>query len=147
MILIVPSTIEHVHELQKDLRDGEKKEIQAFGTTPEEGLAYSFRVGDFKKTALVDGKVAAMWGLQGSLLGQVGHPYFLTGHQALKVSPLRFTKIYLSQLNEMKKRYPVLENYVDVDYQGAVRLLRIAGFDLELFHFNGHDFYKFSMVN
>lgn len=147
VVTIRDSTWGDVLELKDDLREGEQKEIMAYGVSPQEGLVDSFRVSIMRRTALVDGKVAAMWGIRGTLLGEVGNPFLLTGHEALKVSPLVFTRVYINQLQDMKDLYPILENYVDASYDGAVKLLKLAGFKLEEVMIKTNLFYKFSMVN
>lgn len=143
---VVPSEEWHIHELVKNLRPGELHEALIFYKSPEEALLRGFKSCHFKHTALVDGEVAAMWGLQGSLLGNVGHPFLLTGKNALKISSLAFVRLYRNQLQEMKKFFPILVNYVDAEYKEAVKLLRLSGFTLQPEKIMNKDVYKFTMV-
>lgn len=92
------------------------------------GLWRCFRQGINNKTALLDGKVVACWGVGGVFLGDTGQPWFLTTKELLKMSKMELVRIYKREVEEMLTLFPVLENYVDSDYNGAVRLLRIAGF-------------------
>jgi hypothetical protein len=88
-----------------------------------------------------------MWGICGVHIGLIGHPYLITGYKALSVSPVRFAKIYIQEVQVMKRMFPVLENYVDAEYTGACRLLEIAGFTLEgPMMLNNNQFYRFSMT-
>jgi len=63
-------------------------------------------------------------------LGQVGTPWLLTSDAVKNISPLKFTRIYQQEVGKMKRLFPVLENYVDAEYNGAIRLLKIVGFEL-----------------
>jgi hypothetical protein len=87
-----------------------------------------------------------MWGVAGISLGIKGMPYLITSPLSETISPIKFAKIYTSQVKEMKKLFPVLENYVDASYTGAVRMLSLAGFRLDPVTINNNDFFKFSMV-
>ena len=147
MITIVPSTLKHVRELSETMREADKNEMSRLGVAPHKALFYSFKFSILRRTALIDGKVAAMWGVYGVPTGITGQPYLLTSPVSETVSPLKFAKIYMNEVNQMKKLFPVLQNYVDASYTGAVRMLKLAGFELEPVTLNGNDFYKFSMVS
>lgn len=148
LVEILPSTAEHAKRLSMHLREADIREAKALGLYPHRGVFYAYRHACYRKTALVDGVVAAMWGLHGELLGQTGQPYLITGTAVEKISPIRFAKIYKQEVKIMKEFFPVLQNYVDASYTGAVRMLDIAGFDLsEKIIFNGHEFIVFKMVS
>lgn len=144
--MIIDSEEQHCKELTDTLRQEDRLEAIHSGLEPQEAVQYCFLRGVYRKTALVNEKVAAMWGVIGTPLGNTGTPYLITGTEALKTSPIRFAKIYLEEARIMNKLFPVLQNYVDMKYHGAVRLLLIAGFNLtgpEMI--NGNPFYKFTM--
>ncbi len=82
------------------------------------------------------------------IMGNTGAPWLLTSPEALKVSPLRFARVYKAEVQKMLKMFPNLVNYVDSSYNQAVRLLQIVGFDLEdpkPYGKNGGLFRKFTM--
>ena len=148
MILVVDSTAAHARELSKSLREKDKLEAFRIGLDPNKAVFQAYKRAVYRKTALVDGKVAAMWGVVGTLLSMQGMPYFLTGTEADKVSPIQFTRLYIKESKEMNKLFPILQNLVDASYTGAVRLLEIAGFKLEgPITLNDSEFYKFTMSN
>lgn len=118
----------HAKELSKTLRDDDQQEARALGHDPRKATFFAFRHGVLRKTALVEGKVAAMWGVCGSLLGQTGQPYLITGTEVSNVSSHAFAKIYRKEVLVMQDAFPILENYVDYRYEGAIRMLRLAGF-------------------
>lgn len=118
----------HAKDLSETLREGDKEEARALGHDPKKATFFAFRHGVLRKTALVNGRVAAMWGVCGSFLGLSGQPYLITGNECDNVSPHAFAKIYRKEVLLMQEAFPVLENYVDYRYEGAIRMLRLAGF-------------------
>lgn len=129
-IEIVPSEAKHVMQLAATLREADAREMTVLGLDPRKILWNSYRRSIMRKTAFVDGEIAAMWGVAGSPLGYTGQPYLVTGKAVLKISPIAFSRVYRRELAEMRKIFPVLENYVDATYNGAVRMLELAGFRL-----------------
>lgn len=135
---IVPATITHVHQLAPRLRDGDRAEIEAAGLEPRRCLRGSFQAAIVRHTVFVfekdareradgDGEIAAMWGLGGVLLGDVGQPWLLTA-PAIERVPLAFVKEARAQVAVMLALKPVLRNHVAADYAKAIGLLKMLGF-------------------
>lgn len=129
-IEIVPTTAAHVRELQKTLREDDRREIEGYGFSSAQGLWKSYRFGIMNRTGLIDGRVAACWGVGGSFLGDIGSPYLMTSYEVERISSLRFAKIYQNEVFNMLSVFPKLVNFVLADYEKAVRLLSIVGFTL-----------------
>lgn len=147
-IQIVQSTALHARELSLTLRSKDKLEAETLGLDPRKALFNSYRRATYRKTCLINDEVAAMWGVVGTLMGVTGQPYLITGEKVSRVSALTFARIYKQEALKMKELFPVLENYVDASYKGAVRMLEIAGFTLEdPFEYNGAYLRKFRMVD
>lgn len=127
---ITPTTAVHIRELTETIREGDKKEITSYGYTCAKGLWRSYKRGLSNKTALIEGRVAAVWGVGGAYLGEEGAPWLLTSCEVKKISPLRFARIYQREVKEMLKLFPKLANYVDANYPEAIRLLQIVGFEV-----------------
>lgn len=148
IVTIEDSNPSHVRELRKTIRVGDRQEAISLGLDPEKALFYAYKHSLLRRTAFVDGEVAAMWGVSGTPLALVGQPFLITGLASELISPLRFARIYKRQAEEMSSLFPVLENYVDASYDGAVRLLEISGFTLSgPITFNGNEFYRFTKVS
>lgn len=142
-VQIVPATKAHIQELIKTLREDDRREIEDHGGfTCAKGLWRSYRRGFMNQTAMVDGEVAAIWGVGGELLSDIGQPWLLTSHAIEKVSPLRFAKTYAREVRRMLAMFPVLINYVAADYEKAIRLLRIAGFEISAPERFGNGMYR-----
>lgn len=148
VVEIIPSVVDHVRELAVDMRALDILESERMGLDAGKALFYSYRNSTYRRTALIDGKVAAMWGLYGTLFGNYGVPYLLTGNLVDQISPIKFAKIYKRETDIMKTMFPKLENHVDASYEGAVRMLKLAGYELTgpfPWGKNGELFYKFSL--
>lgn len=147
-IEIYGSTPRDIMEMEQVLRDQDRREIEITGYNVANALAASYQHALLKRTAFVDGEIAAMWGVCGIPLSMVGQPYLVTSQAVENVSPLTFARYYKREIPEMLRLFPVLENYVDADYDGAIRMLKIAGFTLDNPIQIGpakHQFYRFYM--
>lgn len=128
--VILPSTTTHVRELVDKLRPADRHEVERYGFPPNKAIWRSFKGSFMRRTAFIDGEIAAMWGVGGTLMGEIGQPWLLTGGAVEKISSLRFARIYQQEVLRMLKVFPVLVNYVDTDYTKAIRLLDIVGFEI-----------------
>lgn len=146
-VIVKVSTLEDVGRLSEVMRPKDRKEAEALGMKAEKALYLTFKHGLLRRTALIDGEVAAMWGVTGTPLSIVGRPYLVTGTLSNKISSLEFCRIYKKEVAVMNALFPVLENYVDASYTEAVRLLKITGFTLSPETINNNLFYKFKMVS
>lgn len=111
------------------MRAADRHEVEQLGYSPLRGLWMSHKGGLVNKTALVNGKVAAMWGLQ-KVSDSEGMPWFLTGQALEEAPPLFFVKTYKKEVQSMLKLLPKLVNYVLADYDSSIRILRMAGFSI-----------------
>lgn len=139
---IVPATAAHARELKDTLREKDRHEIEAYGFSCAKGLWRGYKYGLRNRTALIDGKVGAMWGVGGVYMGSVGQPWLLTSPEVYKISPLRFARIYQKEVLHMLELFPRLENYVCADYPAAIRLLSITGFEIGQTVKVGNGFYR-----
>lgn len=130
MLEITPSTPAHVRLISVKLRAGDKDEVEAAGLRPGQAVWRSWRGSLFSKVALVDGELAAIWGMGGSPFGKVGEPWLLTTPAVERVK-LAFVKTARREVADMLLLCPALQGYVDASYTKAVRLLEMVGFKVE----------------
>lgn len=129
-ITIVEADISHVYQLARALRAEDAGELEAAGLVPERGVRASFRSALIRRTAFVDGNLAAMFGMGGIALGDVGHPWLLTT-PAIERAPVEFVREARNVVGRMLQLKPVLVNYVDARYLRACRFVALLGFVLE----------------
>lgn len=147
-IEIVPTTSAHIRALNANLREEDKHEIEIYGFPTNKALWRSFKGSILRRTALIDGEVAAVWGCGGVPMSGQGQPWLMTSNAVDKVSPLRFVRIYQNEVYRMLAVFPRLVNWVDMSYDKAIRLLEIIGFKIgepEPLGLNGALYCKFSM--
>lgn len=142
MVTIVPTTPSHIAALKMNLRAEDAAEILCFGASIQQALWRSYRNSLMRKTALIDGVVAACWGVCGTFLGQVGQPWLLTSPEVKRVSPLFFARTYQKEVIGMREMFPCLENFVAAEYDAAIRLLDITGFSIDEPEKKGNGMYR-----
>jgi len=128
-VVIVPCLSYHLRSIE--LRPEDIDEIIALGCSKEKALWRSYKSSIMRNAALIDGKVAAVWGVGGEVLGGIGKPWLLTSAEVYKISPLRFARIYQQEVEKMLSIFPKLVNYCDTRYSAAIRLLDITGFKID----------------
>ena len=130
-IVARPAAIADVYALARALRPGDRAEVEAMGKTPRHALRYCFRHSLYPaQVCTVDGEVAAMWGLSGDVLSDMGEPWLLTG-MAVERVPVSFIKIARAWVTDALAVKPKLEGYTLAEYVKAVRLLEGLGFRLD----------------
>ena len=127
-IFIRESIPEDVTRLGNVMNSEDRAEAEAMGLDARKLLWRSYKKSLIRKTIFVEGKIAAMFGCAGVIMGLVGHPYLVTASAARTVSPLVFARIYRKEARKMLEIFPVLENYADSRYHGAIKILKLSGF-------------------
>lgn len=144
---IVPTLSNHIRALADTIRPKDREEIESYGWSVNKGLWKCFKGGLMNRTALINGRVAACWGVGGAYMGSRGAPWLITSYEVERISPLQFARIYKNEVKQMLEAFPVLENYVLWDYEEAIRMLKICGFKIGDMEAYGDGTYrKFSMA-
>jgi hypothetical protein len=126
---IVPAEAAHCALLAANLRKDDADEVRAFGESRIRAVNRAFRSGFMCRTAFVGDEIAAMWGLGGNVLSNVGHPWLLTTPVCERV-PVTFVKVGKAQLAAMLALRPVLYDYVAAKYTRAIGFLKLLGFTI-----------------
>ena len=130
-LLIRPATIADVYAVAANLRPADAAEALAVGKDPRRALRASFRTSlTPAKVLLIDGRHAALWGLGGDILSDVGIPWLLTT-PAIERVPMYFTHQAALERDAMLAIKPRLENFVAADYLAAVRFAALLGFAVD----------------
>jgi hypothetical protein len=141
---ILPATPVHARELAARLRPRDLAEVEASGVDPEEDLLRGVEVSEWARTALVAGRVAAMWGvIRLGLLNPTGCVWFLTSPDVERV-PVRLMRQARIEIAEMQAVFPVLATMMHARHDQARRFVERIGFEVlpavavpvtgELFH-------------
>lgn len=129
MLKIVDATPRHMRELQRHMREADRAEVIGMSGDLDQAMRVTWNESMMTKAAILDGKVAAVWGVGGTALGGVGRPWMLTtpAFERLKFKAVRTA---YSEVSKWLAIFPRLENHVDAAYRGACRFLEVLGFRL-----------------
>ncbi len=145
---IIAAEIGHVYRLAKNLRDLDRREFTCAGLDPRRALRKAFRDSIIARTGFVDGEIAAMFGVGGTIMGGEGRIWLLTTPAVERV-PVTFVREARRELDRLLPLFPVLHGVVQTSYHQAVAFLILLGFSLgEAFRLgpDGALFQRFFMV-
>jgi hypothetical protein len=129
-IIVVETEPEHVRYLGANLRDREIQLGSKVGFPAHRALWRIYKKSIICKTVFVNGMVVAIFGLTGSIMGKTGRPWFVAC-PFVEGYPLKLAFRYRSEVKNMLKYFPVLEDYVDINDEKTIRLLGLIGFKFE----------------
>lgn len=130
IVEVRPSGVSDIYKLASRLREADADEARVLGIDPTVAIRRSYRNGILRRSYFVDGELAAMSGLGGSLLDDIGAPWLMTTAVVERV-PVAFVKVARAQVAVMLQHRMRLENVVAASYTGACRLLQTLGFTLD----------------
>jgi hypothetical protein len=130
-ITIVPARAVHIGPIATRMRAADRVECAALGHNAKQALRAGLASSSQAWTALVDGRVEAMFGLVvTSALSGEGRPWML-GSDAIYAHPRALLRRGPGFLAAMFDATPRLSNLVAADNVRAIRLLRRWGFTLD----------------
>lgn len=124
---ILPTTVDHIRLLVANLREDDLHEIEKWNVSPFKGIWRSYRSSKICRSGFINGKIVAIWGINGSVLGFFGNPWLITSN-VTDDYPFVFAMIYRREIREMLRSYRVLETWCDAGYTKSLRMMRIIGF-------------------
>lgn len=127
-VRIVTATYDHAREAAEAMRDADAAELlAATGLSPLDGLERALDVSERAWAGLIDGDVAALWGVQPvTLVGQAAYVWCLTT-TVVDRFPLTFAKASIQAMRDLRDDYPVLIGDVDDRYGASCRWLAWLG--------------------
>jgi hypothetical protein len=126
-IEIVDTTAEHVRILARTMRDEDRAEIAMLGGDAWHTPHRLFRDSHICRTALIDGVVSAVWGLQGGLLDFDGEPWLFTT-PLVERARMAFVRTARVELHGMLETKHSLVTRVAPSYARSIRLFEALGF-------------------
>lgn len=124
---IMTCSMAHIQEVCRTIRAEDRAEIEGMGFRVHRALRYLYRTSEPKRAALVDGDVAAIWGVQGGFMDEVGMPWLFTCPpvERAKLAFLKETRREVAELLETRR---VLRTHVLASYTRSIRLFESLGF-------------------
>jgi len=127
---IIEARHEHVWRLAGCLRDEDRAFAAAAGFAPRDLLFRMWRDSPYRRVAIIDGQVAALWGCYGMLLSPVGEAWLMTGPEIERL-PIAFVREARRELAAILESKTELVMAVDARSERAKRFLQMLGFQLE----------------
>jgi hypothetical protein len=121
------ATREDAIYIADNLREADRNEVAATGSTPRMAVEYSRQLSDYVWTGLIDGVPAMMLGCGCPLASPVAEVWAL-GTDACTKAPREMLVYGRQKVKEMLELYPEMQNYCDARYHAAHRWLKRLGF-------------------
>jgi hypothetical protein len=116
--------------LAKTMRPEDMAEVLASGGfTPLRALVASRKASADTRVLLVDGEVAAMWGVVPLPMDGAGAVWLLTG-TAVDRAPTAFLRKCREELGRIRATWALLVNFIDARHAKALRWARWLGFEV-----------------
>lgn len=124
---IVVASIRHIRPMSKRLRMAACITLERFGEDPRRGLHRAFIASNYCRTALIDGKPVAMWGVCGALMSNVASVWLVIAEDIVNL-PLTIVREARAELAHVMENYHELTTTVLPDDAAAVRFALYLGF-------------------
>jgi len=136
----------HIKPIAERMRAADKKELLAYGYTPEASMKNSLNGAVGAWTGLIDGVPVCMFGVNptSALTPHRGVPWMM-GTESLDRHAILFLKRCKPQVEMMQAHFQLLENWIAEDNTVAVSWLKWLGFTLhESKVIGGMEFIRFT---
>jgi hypothetical protein len=135
--------------LVRNMREHDKQEVNAATNMGiRNAVKTSVNLSSYSKTGLVNDELVCMWGVCPiSLLSSSGSPWML-GTDLIEKKQRVFLRRSKPWLDDIRKDYRYLENFVDARNVLSVKWLKWLGFEMdeaEPYGIHGEPFHKFTM--
>lgn len=143
---IIQTTVEHLKSLDQNIRPKDRLEALRLGFEPIQALIQCHKYAIVRKTILIGGEVAAVYGVTGNLFSNRNTIYLATSNIVTQIPHITFVRIYIAELEELMKVFDRLDCFVDSQYSEAIKLIEFVGFKKEqTLELNGNEFYLYSL--
>lgn len=129
MVEIVEARAHHMRELAKNLRPEDEDEIRLF-SRPIVVLWRCYVWSLYRRVALIDGRVAAAWGIGGMALGDEGRLWLWTSPEIEKIK-ITFFKEARNEIHKALAIYPRLVVWTSPAHRKSRNFLSALGFLFE----------------
>lgn len=124
---IVPSSILHVRPMSRKMRAAACITLQGFGLQPREALRRAVRASPYCRTALVDGKPVAMWGVKETLLSDCAVVWLVLSQEIARL-PTAIVREARAELDRVMQTRREIAITVLPDDDAAIRFAVYLGF-------------------
>jgi hypothetical protein len=124
---IVPASIRHIKPMAARLRAAACITLQGFGYEPRRALHRVFLNSFYCRTAMVEGRPVAMWGITGTLLNDAAYVWLVMSDDIANI-PRSITREAKTELSRIMENYREIATTVLPDDEAAIRFAVYLGF-------------------
>ena len=124
---IVETRAQHIRELARRMRSEDRSEMFCAGCRPLNTLWGLWRDSSLCRTALLEGRVVAVWGCEGTALETEGRPWLFTT-PIVELVPITFYRQTQMEVAEMLATRRRLSAHVLASYDRSVAFFSRLGF-------------------
>ncbi len=117
----------HLRDMAQAMQADSAETAYKMGVTPLKALWSSYRESIICKSAFIDGKLSAIWGVRGNILSETGNPWLIMTPETQEY-PMRVAFRYRAEINKMLEMFPCLEEFVPETNEKSIRMLELMGF-------------------
>jgi hypothetical protein len=121
------ATLADIRALVRTARPLDRAEVEGWGLCWKHTLHALYRDSATKRVALVDGEVAAIWGVQGPVMSDDAAPWLFTT-PAVERAKLAFFRETKREIEAMLVTHRRLRAYVLASYEQSLRFFHAMGF-------------------
>lgn len=125
--LIVPASVRHIRPMSMRMRAAASRALDGYGFNPREGLRRAFISSFHCRTALIDGKPVAMWGVAGTLLNDSATVWLVLSDEVRRI-PRAIAKEAKAELQRYVQNCPEISATVLPDDEASIRFALHLGF-------------------
>ena len=125
--VIVPASIRHIRPMAKAMRREAAVALDGFGFNPRAGLRRCFVSSFHCRTALIDGRPVAMWGVVGTLLGDSAYVWLVLSDE-IRAMPRAILREAKTELDRAAEDYPRIMATILPEDAASVRFAAHLGF-------------------
>lgn len=124
---VVPASIRHIRPMSKHVRAAACVTLASFGFEPRRALHRAFIASSYCRTALIDDKPIAMWGVQSVLLGDTAFAWLVLSERVTQM-PLAVVREARAELAKVMVSKSEIAITVLPDDEAAIRFAVFLGF-------------------
>lgn len=146
-VILKPSVLEDVFQLETSLRTEDIRELVAIGSNPSKALLKGFIYSNDCVSVWAKNKVIGMFGVSSWGLPKGFATIWFLGSDDLFNYPVTFVKEGIKYVNKNLQKYDILFNAVDARNTHCIKWLKKIGMNISNSMFiNGYEFIQFFKV-
>jgi hypothetical protein len=117
----------HLRWMSEAMSEDSMDIAERYGIKPLKALWYNYRNSLICKTVFIDNTICAIFGLGGTVFGDVGKPWICMTPE-VREYPMRVAFAFKRELKGMLDMFPILEDYIEETKEKEIRFMELMDF-------------------